>query len=269
MDWIGNEPPTKTISVLEEEEPQAGAVANDKSNTGVGAVMNYTTILLVDDNPENLRLLELVLLNEGFTVETASCAREALEALALSVPDALLTDIQMPDIDGLELIRQVRLDPRTRGIPILAVSANAMKRNIEEAFAAGCDEYITKPIDTRTFAASVCKLLNRGQNSETRPRSLPVASEERPSLDREFLVDCQQQVEQLLGYPNDSIRRERACGILQHCASVAGVMGHLRVTALARDLQAHSSALNEQEYSDGLRRLSDALQHVVHLPAGT
>jgi CheY-like chemotaxis protein len=124
--------------------------------------MNYGTILLVDDNPENLRLIELVLLNGGFTVETAHSASEALEALASSVPDALLTDIQMPDFDGLELIRQVRLDPRTCKIPILAVSANAMKKNIEEAFAAGCDEYITKPIDVRTFAASVRKLLNRG-----------------------------------------------------------------------------------------------------------
>lgn len=250
-------------------EPHAGTALNDKSNTGVGAVMNYATILLVDDNPENLRLLELVLLNADFNVQIVGGASEALEALAASLPDALLTDIQMPDIDGLELIRRVRLDPRTHGIPILAVSANAMKKNIEEAFAAGCDEYITKPIDTRTFAASVHKLLNRGQNSEIRHRDPSAASGESPILDCEFLADCQQQVEQLLRSTNGPVPRERACHTLQQCAGVAGAMGHPRVTAMARDLEMHSSALNEQEFSDGLRRLCDAFELVVHLPADT
>jgi CheY-like chemotaxis protein len=117
--------------------------------------MKPKILLLVDDNPENLMLLELTLEGESFALQTAAGAREALELLARSVPDALLTDIQMPHIDGLELIRRVRQDPRTSGICILAISANAMKVNIQEAYAAGCDGYITKPVDTRTFAAAV------------------------------------------------------------------------------------------------------------------
>lgn len=229
--------------------------------------MNHETILIVDDNPENLRLLELVLLNEKFTVRTARSAKEALEALDASVPDALLTDIQMPDTDGLELIRRVRLNPLTREMAILAVSANAMKQNIEEAFAAGCDDYITKPIDTRTFAASVRKQLKLGRKSEARPQNDAAVSQETLLLHRKFLADCQRQVEQLLGCTNDSVRRQRACRILHQCAGTAGVLGHPDVTTLARDLETHSSALSEQEFSGGLRRLSDVLEGLIHLPA--
>jgi two-component system cell cycle response regulator DivK len=229
--------------------------------------MNYEMILIVDDNPENLRLLELVLLNEKFTVQTANSAREALGVLSSSVPDALLTDIQMPDTDGLELIRQVRLNPRTRGISILAVSANAMKQNIDEAFAAGCDGYITKPIDTRTFAGSVREHLKRGRDGETRPPNASTASEENLLLHRDALAECRRQVEELLSCTNDSVRRERACCILHQCAGTAGVLGHPEVTSLARELETHSSVLNEQEFSGGLSRLSEVLQHLIDLTA--
>src|ERR1022692_3683818 len=128
--------------------------------------MHRNTILIVDDNPEILLLIQLLLAGENFTVRTARSAGDALEALSVSVPDAMLTDIQMPIVDGLELIRQVRLDPRTAGMLILAVTANAMKENIEEAYAAGCDSYITKPFDSRTFAASVREEMKLGRNRQ-------------------------------------------------------------------------------------------------------
>lgn len=227
--------------------------------------MSYQTILIVDDNPENLRLLELVLLNDNFTVQTANSAMKALEALSSKVPDALLTDIQMPDTDGLEFIRQVRLNPLTNGILILAVSANAMKQSIDEAFAAGCDGYITKPIDTRTFAASVREQMKRGRTSETNPPNVSAASEDDLLLHREFLVDCHRQVEKLLSYTNDSVRRERAGSTLHQCAATGGVLGHPEITALARDLETRSSALNELEFSGGLSRLSEVLEHLLEL----
>lgn len=118
-------------------------------------------ILIVDDNLANLKLLKLLLTQAGYSVQTAEKAEEALDVLSSSRPDAVLTDIQLPGITGLDLTRLIRSDPRTRETLIVGVSANAMKENIDEAYAAGCDGYITKPIDTRTFAAAVGSYLNR------------------------------------------------------------------------------------------------------------
>jgi two-component system cell cycle response regulator DivK len=122
--------------------------------------MNNRTILLVDDNWANLKLIRFLLIQEGFAVLTAATAEEALTALSTTTPDAVLTDIQLPGITGLELTRLIRSDPKTTDIVIVGVSANAMRENVEEAYAAGCDGYITKPVDTRTFAASVREYLD-------------------------------------------------------------------------------------------------------------
>src|SRR5262249_33614297 len=115
------------------------------------------TILIVDDNPDNLLLMQLLLGEEGHTLQTADGAEAALAILNSWTPDAVLTDIQMPDIDGLELTRRIRVEPRNKNTVILAVSANALAEDIERAFEAGCNGYITKPVDTRTFGARVRK----------------------------------------------------------------------------------------------------------------
>jgi two-component system cell cycle response regulator DivK len=117
--------------------------------------MHCQTLLIVDDNPENLKLIYLLLIQEGYVVQTVNSGEAAVAILTADTPDALLTDIQMPGMDGLQLTRLIRSHPRIGGIPILAISANAMRESIQEAYAAGCDSYITKPIDTRTFGQSV------------------------------------------------------------------------------------------------------------------
>jgi two-component system cell cycle response regulator DivK len=117
--------------------------------------MNHRTVLLVDDNEATLKLIRLLLTNEGVAVRVAMTAEEALETLSAGAPDAILTDIQLPGITGLELIRRIRADAKIKDALILCISANAMAENIEEAYTAGCDAYLTKPIDTRTFAGSV------------------------------------------------------------------------------------------------------------------
>jgi two-component system cell cycle response regulator DivK len=128
--------------------------------------MRNRTVLLVDDCPENLKLLTWLLKYSGYTVLTATGGTEALAQLAQAAPEGVLTDIQMPGMSGLELTRLIRSDPRTAEISILAISANAMQENIDEAYQAGCDGYITKPIDTRTFAADVGTLLDRGRSKQ-------------------------------------------------------------------------------------------------------
>ncbi len=109
------------------------------------------SILLVDDSLPNLKLTRFLLMQDGFDVRTAENAEQALLALETRVPDMILMDIQMPGMDGLALTRHLRRDGSLHGVPIVAFTASAIKGDEEIARAAGCDGYITKPIDTRTF----------------------------------------------------------------------------------------------------------------------
>jgi len=132
-------------------------------------VMNRS-ILLVDDSLPNLKLTRFLLTREGFDVRTAENAEQALLALATRVPDMILMDIQMPGMDGLALTRHLRRDGSLHGVPIVAFTASAIKGDEEIALAAGCDGYITKPIDTRTFVGLVRDYTEAGSGS-SRPHS--------------------------------------------------------------------------------------------------
>jgi CheY-like chemotaxis protein len=119
-------------------------------------------ILIVDDNATNLKLVAYLMRANGYDVETALDAESALEALRLHRPEVILMDIQLPGIDGLELTRRLKADPGTRDIVIIAVTAYAMKGDQDKALAAGCDDYITKPIDTRALPEQIARhLANR------------------------------------------------------------------------------------------------------------
>jgi two-component system cell cycle response regulator DivK len=121
--------------------------------------METKNILIVDDSPANLKLLRLLLAGEGHSVQTATSAEDALEVLSSFKPDAILMDVQMPGMNGLDLTRLIKQDSRTSGISVLAVSANAMETDIQQAREAGCAGYITKPIDSRRFASTVREYL--------------------------------------------------------------------------------------------------------------
>lgn len=113
------------------------------------------TILVVDDNPANLKLLRVLLTSDGYDVVTASDAENALALIQTSVPRLILMDVQLPHMDGLALTRLLRENPATHDIPIIAITAYAMKGDEEKAVAAGCNAYITKPIDTRALPALI------------------------------------------------------------------------------------------------------------------
>jgi len=125
------------------------------------------TILIVDDNPVNMKLIRVLLLGEGYVVHTASDAQEALAVLKLLHPQLILMDIQLPDIDGLELTRRLKADPATKDVAILGLTAYAMKGDEERILAAGCDGYISKPIDTRTLPAVVQHYLEQSAPAKT------------------------------------------------------------------------------------------------------
>jgi CheY-like chemotaxis protein len=109
----------------------------------------------VDDNVDNLAVTQILLESEGLEVRLAENAPQAVEILTAFRPKLILMDIQLPGMDGLELTRRLRENPCLREVPIVALSAYAMKADEETALAAGCDGYITKPIDTRTFISVV------------------------------------------------------------------------------------------------------------------
>jgi len=119
-------------------------------------------ILIVDDNAVNLKLLCVALTVAGYEVQTAIDAEQAKSALASFRPRIILMDIQLPGMDGLELTRQLKADPLTCDAIVVAVTAYAMKGDEERALAAGCDGYVTKPIDTRTLATTVARYLEPG-----------------------------------------------------------------------------------------------------------
>jgi CheY-like chemotaxis protein len=117
--------------------------------------MGNEAILLVDDSPDNLILTQFLLESEGFEVCTAENAEKALKVLTTYRPGLILMDVQLPGMDGLQLTRLLRVDPRWDDVIIVALTAYAMRGDEENALAAGCDGYITKPVDTRTFASLV------------------------------------------------------------------------------------------------------------------
>ncbi len=127
--------------------------------------MNATipTILIVDDNATNLKLASIVLEMEGHAVVRAVDAEQALQLLDDLVPDLILMDIGLPGMDGLTLARRLKATASLSGVPIVALSAFAMKGDKERAMAAGCDGYITKPIDTRRFPQQVQSYFRSGE----------------------------------------------------------------------------------------------------------
>lgn len=112
-------------------------------------------VLIVDDNLTNLKLVAYLMKSKGFDVTTAFDADSALSEIRERPPQLILMDVQLPGVDGLELTRQLKADPATRDIVVVAVTAYAMKGDHERALAAGCDDYVTKPIDTRALPETV------------------------------------------------------------------------------------------------------------------
>jgi CheY-like chemotaxis protein len=119
-------------------------------------------ILIVDDNPTNLKLVTYLVRASGYDVDTAGDAEQAVAAIQANRPALILMDLQLPGVDGLELTRRLKADPTTHDIKIIAVTAYAMKGDQEKALAAGCDAYVTKPIDTRGLPALIASQLGGG-----------------------------------------------------------------------------------------------------------
>ena len=118
-------------------------------------------ILVVDDNSTNLVLMRFILEPRGYAVTTATSAEEALASIATSRPRLILMDLQMPGVSGFDLTRQLKADAATRDIVVVAVTAYAMSGDEQRARDAGCDGYLTKPIDKEKLRQVVAEILAR------------------------------------------------------------------------------------------------------------
>jgi len=134
---------------------------------------NEPLVLVVEDNEANQLLTRAVLERDGYQVEVAGTADEALEKLATTRPSLILMDIQLPGDDGLSLTRQLKAGPATADIPIIALTAHAMPGDSQATIDSGCAGCITKPIDTTTFGAQIREVLasGGGRTASLRDRS--------------------------------------------------------------------------------------------------
>ena len=123
-------------------------------------------VLLVEDNEVNLELAVFLLEEAGFVVECARDLPEARRALQGPAPDLVLMDMNLKGADGLELVAELRADPRLRALPVLALTAHAMRGDRERFLAAGCDGYLAKPIDVKSFVPEVARHLRRRAGGE-------------------------------------------------------------------------------------------------------
>jgi CheY-like chemotaxis protein len=105
------------------------------------------TILVVEDNPVNMRLVRLLLRAHGYAVQEAATGQDAFAWLRTGRPDLILLDIELPGLDGFSVAAMLKSDAQTRAIPLIAITAYAMKGDAERVLAAGCDAYVAKPID--------------------------------------------------------------------------------------------------------------------------
>ncbi len=116
-------------------------------------------VLVIDDNATNLKLAHWVLTSEGFDVVSVESAEEALAILSDQRPDLLLVDIALPGLSGLELTRMLRARADTRNLPIVAMTASAMKGDEAKALDAGCNAYLAKPVNTRILASQLRQVI--------------------------------------------------------------------------------------------------------------
>lgn len=124
-------------------------------------------ILLVDDNETNRYMIGAILKRAGFEVSTAVDGEEGLAAAAAERPDIILMDVQMPGIDGFEATRRLKAGAETGHVPVIALSAHEARDKAGEIAAAGCDAYLTKPLDFPRLLAEVERLLGTTQRPGT------------------------------------------------------------------------------------------------------
>jgi two-component system, cell cycle response regulator DivK len=198
--------------------------------------MHDEHILVVDDDPMSVKLIRALLTGEGYSVRSAKSAEEALEVLKDFAPQLILIDIQLPGVDGLELASQLRSNPAMRNTSIVALTGYAMKGDEHKAQSAGCDGYITKPIDVRTLPSVVGKFL-KAENSQEKPPANGDNEDLLAELRNNLLAEGMDEVPKLLENLEIEFNVDKARRFFHRWAGVAGTLSCPEITRQAQNLE--------------------------------
>ncbi len=123
-----------------------------------------STLLIIEDNKQNFYMMKYLLEKNGFNIIGSERGSTGIELAVSHKPDAILLDIQLPEMDGYEVAEKLKNLDSVSSIPVIAVTSYAMSGDRERILAAGADGYIEKPIDPDTFVDTICKLLRKPEN---------------------------------------------------------------------------------------------------------
>lgn len=211
--------------------------------------MAAESILVVDDVPLNLKLTGILLQREGFQVHTTPDAEHALSLLRGFHPDLMLVDIELPGMDGLTLTRQVKQNPTTRDIVVVAVSGHASDGDNRQALEAGCDGYLSKPVDPTILVSSIRDYLqHHTRTSKTPPperhapatAAKPVAGAEDldvETLQRQFLEEGALRCRYMLDSLEHDFDAQKAARLFHQWVGAAGMLGYMAISGLAREAE--------------------------------
>jgi two-component system, cell cycle response regulator DivK len=219
-------------------------------------------ILVVDDTPVNLKLTRILLTHEGYDVRTANGGPEALEILESFHPRLILADIQMPGMDGLEMTRRIKADPRHSDIVVVALTALAMQGDEEKALQAGCDGYITKPIDTRALGNRIREFLHQEPGEAPPDSADPFADAGIDDLRRRFLDEALQQAPIWIEQLDGTFDADAARSIAHQWVGSAGLLGYAKVSHLSREVETilRQKPLDVAELTETLDALVEELE---------
>uniref|UniRef100_Q01U09 Response regulator receiver protein n=1 Tax=Solibacter usitatus (strain Ellin6076) TaxID=234267 RepID=Q01U09_SOLUE len=229
------------------------------------------SILVVDDSAVNLKLAAAVLRSDGYRVTVASSAEQAIMTLRTTVPDLVLVDIQLPGMSGLALTRHIREDSRLRKVMVVVLTASTAPECEQQAYEAGCDGFICKPIDTRTLGP---RLRNFLEGATAIPESsakesgggggLGLSGPEMESLRRSFLVDGLRQVRRMLEFSGSEMDANTVARQFHQWIGSAGALGYLE---LAEQARAAEALLGHPGWTrDDLRQMLAALASAFSSP---
>jgi len=199
------------------------------------------SVLIVDDAPVNLKLADILLRKEGFRVQTARDAAEALSALGAFQPDLMLVSAQLSGMDGLDLARCVKADPATRHIVVVALTASASPEERAQAEEAGCAGSIAKPLDPQGLGTEVRGYLERrlrasiaGPSALIQADWLALTDQEFETLRRRFLEQTGRVVHGMLETAGSAIDFANTSALMYRWAAVAGALGYSGISEAAR-----------------------------------
>jgi two-component system, cell cycle response regulator DivK len=217
------------------------------------------SILIIEDNQLNVRLVRVLLADEGYDLRSAVNADEAINVLSTFKPGLILMDIQLPGKSGLELTRELRANPEMNNASIIALTGYGRKEDEQSCLNAGCDGYIAKPIDTSTFPATIRSFIDR--RSRTVPKAQGDVRDLLRDLRNTFITEASAEVAELSSAEFQA-DRSRLLRALHRWAGVAGTLGMPGVTNQARTTEVFVESTEEVDVP-ALREALEELKRLI------